>query len=93
VGLNGGGYVTTIQDKLMENETLKEQAANNCEEQFAMDDLKNILSDIVIDGQDAHNAVAVQLLQNWRVVAATQAMLATIVWRQFQAGRSANAGK
>jgi type I restriction enzyme R subunit len=80
------GYVTTIQGKLMENETLKEQAANNSEQQFAMGDFKEVLTDIVIEGQEAHNSIAAQLLKDERIFAAMQGMLAKMVWQQFQAG-------
>jgi type I restriction enzyme R subunit len=80
------GYVTTIKGKLLENETLKEQAASNSEQQFAMGDFKDILTDIVIDGQEAHNAIAAQLLKDERIFAAMQGMLAKMVWQQFQKG-------
>jgi type I restriction enzyme R subunit len=83
------GYVTTIKGKLLENETLKEQAANNTEQQFAMGDFKDILTDIVIEGQEAHNNIAAQLLKDDRIFAAMQGMLAKMVWQQFQ--RAANA--
>jgi type I restriction enzyme R subunit len=78
------GYVTTIKGKLLENETLKEQAANNSEQQFAMGDFKDALTDIVIEGQEAHNNIAAQLLQDDRIFTAMQGMLASMVWKQFQ---------
>jgi type I restriction enzyme R subunit len=80
------GYVTTIKGKLLESETLKEQAANNSEQQFAMGDFKDILTDIVIEGQEAHNNIAAQLLKDERIFAAMQGMLAKMVWQQFQSG-------
>ena len=70
----------------LENEKLKEQAANNTEQQFAMGDFKDILTDIVIDGQEAHNNIAGQLLKDERIFAAMQGMLAQMVLKQFQAG-------
>jgi len=79
------GYVTTIKGKLLESEPLKEQAANNSEQQFAMGDFKDVLTDIVIEGQDAHNNIAAQLLKDERIFAAMQGMLAKMVWQQFQA--------
>ena len=79
------GYVTTIKSKLLENEKLKEQAANNSEQQFAMGDFKDILTDIVIDGQEAHNNIAGQLLKDERIFAAMQGMLAQMVWKQLRA--------
>lgn len=80
------GYVTTIKGKLLENDTLKEQAANNSEQQFSMGDFKEILTDIVIEGQEAHNSIAAQLLKDERIFAAMQGMLAKMVWQQFQKG-------
>jgi type I restriction enzyme R subunit len=82
------GYVTTIKGKVMENETLREQAAHNSEQQFAMGDFKDILTDIVIDGQEAHNSIAGQLLKDERIFAAMQGMLAKMVWQQFRGGAS-----
>lgn len=59
------GYVTTIKGKLLESETLAEQAANNTEQQFSMGDFKDVLTDI-IDGQGGHNKIADQLLKDGR---------------------------
>jgi type I restriction enzyme R subunit len=81
------GYVTTIKGKLMENEGLAEQAANNSEQQFAMGDFKDILTDIIIEGQDAHNNIADQLLKDERVLASMQGMLASMVFKAFAQGR------
>jgi type I restriction enzyme R subunit len=81
------GYVTTIQGKLLENEKLAAQAATNSESQFAMGDFKDILTDIVIEGQDNHNKIADQLLKDERVFAAMQGMLAKMVWQKFQKGQ------
>jgi type I restriction enzyme M protein len=53
---------------------------------FAMGDFKDVLTDIVIEGQEAHNSIAAQLLKDERVFAAMQGMLAKMVWQQFQAG-------
>ena len=75
------GYVTTIKGKLLESATLAKQAANNSEEQFAMGDFKEILTDIVIEGQENHNKIAEQLLKDDRVFAAMQGMLATAVYQ------------
>lgn len=78
------GYVTTIQGKLLENETLKEQAENNSEQQFEMGDFGELFTDAVIEGQEAHNSIAAQLLKDERIFAAMKSMLAKMVWQQFQ---------
>jgi len=82
------GYVTTIKGKLMEHEGLAEQARNNTEEQFGLGDFKNVMTDIVIEGQEAHNSIAGQLLKDERIFAAMQGMLAQMVYQAF-AQRSA----
>lgn len=82
------GYVTTVTGKLLENDRLADQAANNTEEQFALGDFPDILMDMVIEGQEAHNAIADQLLQDKRVFAAMQSMLARMVYRAYQDKRA-----
>jgi type I restriction enzyme R subunit len=77
------GYVTTIKGKLMENESLAAQAASNTEQQFAMGDFKDVFTDIIIEGQEAHNNIANQLLKDDRVFAAMQGMLAKMVYQAF----------
>lgn len=77
------GYVTTIKGKLLESEELAEQARNNKEEQFALGSFKDILTDIIIDGQEQHNKIAGQLLKDERVFAAMQGMLAKMVYQAF----------
>lgn len=79
------GYVTTLQGKMMENETLAEQARNNSEEQFGLGDFKNIMTDLIIDGQEAHNNIADQLLKDERIFTAVQGMLAQMVYKAFNA--------
>ena len=81
------GYVTTIKGKLMEHEGLAEQARNNTEEQFGLGDFKNVMTDIVIEGQEAHNNIAGQLLKDERIFAAMQGMLAQMVYQAFAAQR------
>jgi type I restriction enzyme R subunit len=80
------GYVTTIKGKLMESEKLAEQATSNTEHQFAMGDFKDVLTDIVIEGQENHNKIADQLLKDDRIFAAMQGMLASMVYQAFQQG-------
>jgi type I restriction enzyme R subunit len=56
-------YVNFIKGKLMESETLKQQAANNTKEQFANSpDLKSELMNAIIDALDAHSLMSKQAL-------------------------------
>ena len=82
------GYVTTIKGKLLESKTLAEQAVSNTEQQFAMGDFKDVMMDIIIDGQDGHNKIATQLLSDERIFAAMQGMMAKMVFEGFKATRS-----
>jgi type I restriction enzyme R subunit len=82
------GYVTTITEKLMESEALAEQARNNSEQQFAMGDFKDIMTDAIIDSQDGHNLIAGQLLKDERVFTAMMGMLAKQVYRAFERQRT-----
>lgn len=82
------GYVTTIKGKLLENETLAAQAANNTEQQFELGDFKGILTDMVIEGQESHNNIADQLLNDDRVFAVMQGMLAKMVYQAFAQKRA-----
>jgi type I restriction enzyme R subunit len=59
-------------------------ARNNNEEQFAMGDFKDAFTDIVIEAQDAHNNIAVQLLKDECIFGVMQKMVAKMVWKQFQ---------
>lgn len=78
------GAVTAWEGHLVKNEKVAAQARNNCEEQFAMGDFKDAFTDIVIDAQDAHNQIAVQLLKDERVFGVMQKMMAKMVWQKFQ---------
>src|SRR4051794_35676473 len=52
-----------IKGKLLESETLKQQAANNTKEQFANSpDLKNELMNAIIGALEAHTAMSTQAL-------------------------------
>ncbi len=64
-----GGYVNNvIKGKLLESETLKQQAANNTKEQFANSpDLKNELLNAIMGALDAHNAMSTQALNSAQV--------------------------
>ena len=57
-----------IKGKLLESETLQQQAANNTKEQFANSpDLKNELLNAIMGALDAHNAMSTQALNSHTV--------------------------
>ena len=60
------GYVgMVIRNKLLESETLQQQAASNSKEQFASSpDLARAQQDAIIDALDAHQAMSSQALNS-----------------------------
>ena len=64
-----GGYVNNVlKGKLLESETLVEQAANSTKEQFAASpDLKNELLNAIMDALEAHTTMSNQALNSERV--------------------------
>jgi type I restriction enzyme, R subunit len=61
-----GRYVNNvIKGKLLESETLRQQAVNNTKEQFANSpDLKNELPNAIMGALDAHNSMSTQALNS-----------------------------
>ena len=82
------GFVTTLNGRLLQNERLAEQAASNTESQFALGDFPEILTDMIIEGQDAHNAIADLLLQDKRVYEAIVQKMAKVAYQAFSARKN-----
>ena len=60
--------VATTKSKMMESETLVEQAASNSKEQFAASpDLRNELLNAIMDAGEAHQKLSEQALNSERV--------------------------
>jgi type I restriction enzyme R subunit len=70
-------YVNNVlKGKLLQSETLVEQAANNTKEQFANSpDLSKALVDAIIDAFAAHETMSKQALDNPRVQAGLKDVL------------------
>jgi type I restriction enzyme R subunit len=61
-------YVNGLVMKMVENETLIQQAANNSKEQFANSpDLKTALVNAIMDALDAHSTMSSQALNSERI--------------------------
>jgi type I restriction enzyme R subunit len=57
-----------LKGKLLESETLRQQASNNTKEQFSnSSDLSNELMNAVMDALAAHNTMSRQALESERV--------------------------
>lgn len=78
------GVITSWHGRLKANDDIAAQAKNNSEEQFAMGGFKGAFMDVVIDAQDAQNAIADQMLKDPRIFGAVQSMVAKMVWKGFQ---------
>ncbi len=83
------GYITTLKGKLLENEDLAAQAANNSEAQFALGTFKEAMTDAVIDSQESHNKIADQMLKDERVFTAMMGVLAKQVYKAFSERKAA----
>ena len=81
------GYFTTLKGKLLENDDLAAQAANNSEAQFALGTFKEAMTDAVIDSQESHNKIADQMLKDERVFTAMMGVLAKQVYQEFASRR------
>lgn len=79
------GYVTHLVGKMVENETLQEQAqANDSMHQFANGDYKSVLKDSVIDAMTSHTAMADQALRDEKVLAGLAELLLPVVYKRLR---------
>ena len=83
------GYAHHIKGKLLESETLAQQAARNSKEQFALGDFQQVLMDNVIEGIDRYQAMAGQVMGNPRVQKAFGEIMLDLVYREFERQRAA----
>jgi type I restriction enzyme R subunit len=86
-------YVNDVlKGKLLESQTLIQQAANNTKEQFANSpDLKSELTKAIIDALDAHNAMSTQALASESVRDGLKDVLLNYA-RLYESMREASAG-
>lgn len=70
-------YVNQVlRTKLLESQTLRQQAASNTKEQFANSpDLKSELTNAIMGALDAHNAMSTQALESEHVRAGIRDIL------------------
>lgn len=85
------GYATHIREKLLENETLAQQAARNSLEQFALGDFDHEFMDAVIEGLDKYGKMADQVLNSDRVREGFKDLVLKWVYESFAARTGANA--
>ena len=78
-------YVRHIAGKMMENETLAKQAAQNTKQQFGMGDFNTVLMDSVIDGLDNYKTMAEQVMVSERVKQEFAKIVLDVVYDGFKA--------
>ncbi len=77
-------YARHVRDKMLENETLEQQAASNTKEQFALGDFRNVMMDNVIEGLENYTSMASQVLNEEKVREGFANILLEMVYKGFQ---------
>lgn len=76
-------YAYHVRDKMLENETLEQQAISNTKEQFALGDFRNVMMDNVIEGLENYTSMASQVLNEEKVREGFANILLEMVYRGF----------
>jgi type I restriction enzyme R subunit len=84
-------YVQHIAGKMLENETLAQQAAQNNKQQFGLGDFHRVLTDTVIEGLGRYESMASQVMGNDALKQEFAKLLLDVVYEGFKA-RAANGG-
>ncbi len=78
-------YAEHVSGRLAENDSLAEQAESNSIDQFALGDYKTALQDAVIDGLDAYNGMARQLINDQDKLARFAKVVLPLVYDRLKA--------
>jgi type I restriction enzyme R subunit len=81
-------YAIGVRDKLMENDDLALQAANNSKDQFAQGDIKEAVVGAVIDHMDTNNDMANQVLNNPKTMDGFMRLMVDLVYEGFEKRRT-----
>lgn len=73
-------YANHIRDKMLENQTLEQQAQHNTKEQFALGDFRTAMMEAVADGLESYQSMAGQVLGNERIREGFATVLLDIVY-------------
>ncbi len=79
------GFAAHIRDKMLENPVLRQQAASNTKEQFALGDFRKALLQAVVKGMDNHQSMGKQVLSNEQVREGFAGVLLDIVYEALRA--------
>ena len=77
-----------VTGKLLENETLAEQAANNTKEQFAMGDYPKVFVETVVDALESYQSMVEQVLAKDATREGFERLVLELVYRGFAQMRS-----
>ncbi|MDB5048184.1 MAG: restriction endonuclease subunit [Fibrobacteres bacterium] len=80
-------YAHGVRDKLMESEELAQQAAANTKPQFALGDIRNMVTDAVIEHRSANNAMAGQILADDNKLKTFIDIMVDMAWYGFEERR------
>jgi len=82
-------YANAVKDKLMESEDLAQQAANNTKPQFALGDIRGLVTDAVIEHRSANNSMANQILADDNKLKSFIDIMVDLAWNGFEERRKA----
>ena len=77
-------YACHVRDKMLENETLEQQARNNSKDQFALGDFRTVMMDKVIEGVENYNSMATQVLNEEKIKEGFAKILLEMVYKGFK---------
>jgi type I restriction enzyme R subunit len=80
-------YAFGVRDKLMENESLAQQAASNSKDQFSQGDIKDAVVDAVIEHMEVHSSMANQVLNNQQTMEGFMRLMVDLVYEGFAKNR------
>jgi type I restriction enzyme, R subunit len=83
-------YVQHIAGKMMESDTLAQQAAQNTKQQFGMGDFNTVLMDAVIDGLDNYKSMAEQVMESDKVKQEFAKIILDVVYDGLKAKTTSN---
>ncbi len=80
-------FATHISDKMLENHVLRQQAASNTKEQFALGDFRKAMMSAVVTGMGNYQSMGKQVLSNERVREGFADVLLDIVYEALRGPR------
>lgn len=80
-------YANAVKDKLMESEDLALQAANNTKPQFALGDIRGMVTEAVIEHRSANNTMAGQILSDDNKLKTFIDIMVEMAWNGFEERR------